>query len=314
MAGSASNVLRSAFVVETTPGTTVATPGFKTLHVPALFTDAITRFHQPTQNAGGALIGDTLLYREAAGSIKDAPITYGLYDSLWESLFQSTFTANAMSDGKARQALTFENSIAAGLGGTTTYKRYLGVEAIGGSISADARGSVKFSMDLLGMQSLTSFTSAIAGATYADSLNLDPFSSTGDLGAITIAGYTLDDMVSFTLDFKYDARDPQPKLGGDVLSGIARGAFRPTIKMRFYVDANHAAIYDAARTQNQTPAKVTLNLGSVTLKKYKFEFWDCYLDMAAPDYTGSSAFLDIMATPVYNRTNSCVMTLTRALV
>lgn len=313
MAGSASNVLRSAFVAETTPGTTPATPGFKTLHVPALFTDNQERFHQPTLTAGGALIGDTLLLRDAIGSIKDAPIVYGLYDPLWESLFQASFFSNVLTDAKARNALTFENSIAAGLGGSTTYKRYRGVEAIGGSISADASGVLKFNMDLLGMQTLDSSTSGVTGATYTDSANVDPLSSTGDLGTISIAGYTLDDMVSFTMDFKYDAREAQPKLGGDVLSGITRGAFRPSIKMRFYIDANHAAIYDAARAQNQTPAKVTINIGSVTLKKYKFEFWDCYLDMAAPDYTGANAFLDIVATPVYNRSNSGVMTLTRAI-
>lgn len=313
MAGSASNALRSAFVVETTPGTTPATPSFKTLHAPILFDDAIERYHQRSLTAGGAIMGDTMIDRKAAGTIKDAPLIYGVYDSFFESLLQSTFSANVLTDGKARQAMTIENAMPAGLGGTQTYKRYKGVEAIGASISIVANQPIKFNMDFHGMQSLDTAASALTGATYTDPNNADPMSAVTDFGTLTLAGYTLDDVVSATINFDYQDREPQPKIGGDVLNSITRGAFMPSVKLRFYVDTNYAAIYDAARQPNQTPAKLTLNLGSVTLKKYKLEFWDCYLDMAAPDYTNPSAFLDVTVTPAYNRSNSGVLTFTRAL-
>ena len=313
MAGTASSQLRSAFVVETTPGTTPTTPAFKTLHTPALFTGEVQRFHQSSQVAGGADIGDAKLTAPAVGKITNAPIVYGLYDSVLESLLQSTFTTNVLLDGKARQCMSFENAAPAGIGGANTMMRYVGVEAINGTIQADARGKVTFSADLLGMASVDATTTAISGATYTDPANNDPFASNADLGAVTFAGYTLDGIASLTVNLTYTGRDGQPVIGGDALAGIARGALTPTITIKAYVDANFMAAYNAARVNNQTAAKLTINLGSVTGKKYKLEFWNCYTDAAPLDFTGNNAFVTITLNAAYSQANSGVLTLTRAL-
>ena len=312
-AGAASNQLRSAFVVETTPGTTPATPSFKTLHQGILFDDDTQRMSQPSLIARGANFGDALLYRKAAGKISNANIVYLVYDTWLESLLQSSFVANVMSDGTSVQAHTVENTIPAGVGGTSIMKRYTGVEAIGAKISADALGKVQFDMDFLGMSSVAATNTAIAGATYTDPANKDPFSATTDIGAITIAGFTLDDLVSMEMDLSYGDRDGQPKLGTDTLAGIARGAFRPMLKFKFYIQSNFQALYDAARVQTQTTAKVTVNMGSVTLKKYKWEFWDCNINTSALELGGSSGFLNVTVEPKYSPANSCILTLTRAV-
>ena len=139
MAGIASNQLRSAFVAETTANTIPTSPAFKTLHSPALFTGEVERFHQNSLVAGGARIGDTLITKPAVGKIT-GPLVYSIYDPLMETLFQSAWSADALTDGKARTTNSFENSIAAGIGGTRTYMRYTGVEAVGGQFMVAARG------------------------------------------------------------------------------------------------------------------------------------------------------------------------------
>ena len=169
MAGIESNRLRSAFVVETVPGTTNATPAFRTLHVPAIFDDSVTRFHQTSLVASGAFLGDALLDRTAKGSIPDAPMVYSVYDQHFESLLRSQWATDAMTNGVLRaQTMTHENSIPAGQGGTMTYLRYKGVETTGAQLKMVKEKEIVIGFDLMGMQSSDSTTTAITGATYSD--------------------------------------------------------------------------------------------------------------------------------------------------
>ena len=85
MAGIDTNQLRSAFVAEVTNGTTPSTPGFLTMHTPAVRNAGPTRSHQGSLVAGGALLGDTLLTNKSGLAIANAPLVYGLYDTLFET-------------------------------------------------------------------------------------------------------------------------------------------------------------------------------------------------------------------------------------
>jgi hypothetical protein len=312
MAGSSSNQLRSAFVEEITSGTIPTSPAFKTSHSPFLFESGVERIHQPSITAGGAYVGDAVQAKMSKGKI-ESMFVYNLYDQMFETLFQSAWVADVMKDGKARKTVTIENSIEAGIGGTRNYLRHVGVEAVGGSVSANARKEVRFSLDLLGMQSKDAVTTALSGATYADPGNEDPFTSNTDLGVITLAGYTLDAIESLEINFNYEGRDPQPQLSSDNLAGVTRGAFRPQIKMRLYLDTNFKALFDVSRANEQTAAKFTANFGSVTGKKYKFEFHKCNVDIAKAAFDQPSAFHEVTLTARYSAAESCVMTLTRAI-
>lgn len=312
-AGASTIMLRSAIVPEVTPGTTPSTPGFKTLHQPIYWKDNVSRYAGTSIIANGSFVGDALLKREGTGSITDADIVYGAYDALFESLFQGSFSTDVLDAGTGRNAFTSENSIPAGEGGTSTMKRYRGVEAIGGTIKGTAGGPINFSMDFMGMQTLDTTTTAIAGATYTDPTNRQPFSATTDIGAITIGPLTLDEIQSIEMNFVYEKREGQMQLGGDTMVGLTRGAFKPVIKFRSYVGANVAVIWDEARVQTGTGRLVTVNLGSETGKKYKFEFHTCFVQLAEPDFTGPSAFLDWEVRGNWSASDGTVMTLTRAI-
>lgn len=314
MAGSSSKQLRSAFVPETVPGTIDATPAFRMMHTPALFDGTSVRYHQLSLVSGGRPIGDTLLDNKVVGSIAKTPLTYGHYDVWFESMFQSSFVSNVLSDDFQRKTLSIENSIPAGIGGTNTMMRWRGVEATDGTLEVDANGVVYTTFSLRGMANQDTVTTAIAGATYAAPANNDPFSSQGDFPSFTIAGYTLDAVAHIKVDFAYDGREDQPQVGTSTLAGITRGGFIPKITVKLYTDTNFAALRDIARQQSQSTVKVTINLGSVTGKKYKMEFWTCYIDMSALDFSNPTTFLNVVLSPAFSTSNGCIMTMTRALV
>lgn len=310
--GTASFDVRHSVNPETVPGTTDATPSWKTLHNPIKWEKTATRFHQRSQIAGGAHFGDALLTKDADGNMA-GPIVYGVNDQLFETLLQSTWTADAMTDAKLEKTMSCEESFAKGVGGSLAYIRRRGVEAVGATLEADAGSEIKFSMDLAGRQVIDTDTAALAGATYTDPVNKDPLSAATDFGAITFAGFTLDELQSIKINFNYDKRAKQRKMGGTVLNGITRGAFIPSIEASFYVGTNLPAIYDAANANTQSSAKLTVNIGSVTLKKYRFEFWKCYVDWSQLDWGGENGFVKLMITPEYSPSNSGVLTMTRAI-
>lgn len=313
MAGIDTKQLRSAFVAEVTANTTPATPAFLTMHTPAINTGESSRAHLSSMTVGGALVGDALLTKKSGLKISKAPLVYGLYDPLIETLFQGAWTTNVLVDAKAVKTVTVENSIPAGDGGTRTYWRDTGVEAVSGSIEMNADSKIELSLDMIGRTSIDATTTAIAGATYTDPSNKDPFSAAVDLGAVTLAGFTLDGITSLSIDFAFEGREPQAQ-GGTTLYGVTRGACRATAKLRCFVDANFMAIYNASRSVTaQTPALFTANFGSVTLKKYKVELLKCYIDIAPLDLSGATAFHDITLTASYSTADSAVMKLTRAI-
>lgn len=312
MTGFASAQLRSAFDPETVPGTTNASPTFKTLPQPLMFGGETNRFQPESLIAGGALYGDALLSKPAASKYS-APLIYATYDTFFASLFQSAWSSDALTDGKTRSTVSFENMMKAGDGGTTTYIRHLGNEAVAGSLKADAHGKIDVTFDFVGMESKNTATAALSGATYTDPSNADPFAAGADLGAVTFAGYTLDGIAALSIDYIQKDRTPQPVMGNYVLEGITLGKFQPLIKVKFRLGTNFAAIVDAARVGTQTPAKFTVNFGSVTAKKYRQEFWKCYVVSAPPDFSAPEAFYEMTLQPTWSVSNSGVMTMTRAL-
>lgn len=311
MAGASSNDLRSAYVAETTPGTIVATPAFTTSDVRFNINATPSHTRSRTQWAGGAMAGQAVNGYEVGGSVQGSLI-YGNYDGWLESLLQGAWSTNVLKDGKATKSFSVENTIPAGAGGTATMLRYRGVEATSGVITAASGEDVNFSFDLMGMGSDASTTTAITGATYTDPTNVTPLAAGLDVGTITMAGYTLNCFNRVEMNFAYEDRDRQRKVGSNDLCGLTRGAIMPTIRARMFVEANFAAIFDDARI-NHTAFAVTVPLGSVSGSKYTVEFPECYFGPATTDFGSADAMLDITINAAYDTTEDCVVKITRAV-
>jgi len=311
MAGTSSNQLRSAYVAETTAGTTVSTPGFTTSQVPILINATPQISESKTLVAKGARAAQSVMGREVAGSMA-GPLIYGSYDAWLETLLQGAWATNVLKDGKSVKAMTVENTIAAGEGGTNTMMRYRGVQAVGGSISANSREAINFSLDLRGMGSDAATTTAITGATYSNPTAKTPLVAGLDVGSVTIAGYTVDCIMRAEMKFAYESRDDQPKLGTYDLCGITRGALVPTVSLRMYVESNFMAIFNAARA-NHTAFAVTIPLGSVSGSKYTVSFPSCSFAAGTLDFGSADAMHDVVINPMYDTTEACVVKITRAV-
>lgn len=311
MAGSSSNELRSAYVAEATAGTMPATPSFTTSDVPILINATSNVSESRTQHALGARSDTSVQGREVAGAMS-GQLIYGNYDVFLETLLQGSWSSNVLKDGKAVSTVSVENAIAAGAGGTNTMMRYRGVEAVGGTISANSEEPINFNFDLMGRASDAASTTAITGATYTDPTNVAPLVSGLDVGTIVIDGYTLDCMSSVEIEFAYEDRNRQTKIGSYDLCGITRGALAPVINARMYIEGNFAAIFDAAR-QNHSAFSVTIPLGNVSGSKYNIEFPSCKFGSGTLDFGSADAMMDVVIHPIYDTTEDCVCKITRAV-
>jgi hypothetical protein len=312
MTGSASSQLRSAYVAETTAGTIPATPGFTTLADAALITATPEIIEQRTLPALGARSGQAVGGITVSGTM-GGKLVYGNLDPILETLLQGAWATNVLKDGKTVKTVAIENTIPAGVGGTSTMMRYRGVQAVGGSLVLASREEIGYSLDLRGMGSDAATTTAIAGASYSDPTNVTPLASGVDVGTVVFNGYTLDCMARAEIQFAFEGREDQPKLASNDLCGIARGAFLPVITARIYVESNFLAIYNAARA-NHTAFSVTFPLGSVSGSKYTLEFPQCAFASGNLDFSGANAIQEVVINPQYDATTEdCVVKITRAV-
>lgn len=313
MAG-ASNINRLyAYILETTQGTTPATPGFTRLPFATLNMTADPRVSENKNVAHKGQRSSIIRNGIAVSGSAQGPLIYGEYDDFLASLFQADWSSDVLVNGEGTVAMTIENTIPQGEGAAVAYNRYRGVEAVGGSIALAVGEQAQISFDLIGIGSDDAATSAISGATYTDVSSTDALSSHADIGVITMSGLgTLSCLRSLTMDFAIEGKDEQQKLSSNDLCGITRGAMVPTLSGEFYVEDSFVAAYNAARAG--TDFALTVPIGSVSGSKYTIEFPSCEFT-AANLQTGENgpAFQPVTIMPKYNSGIGGTCRITRAV-
>lgn len=313
MAGFSTSQMRSAYVPEVTPGTIPATPVFTATPAPMMLMATPQILEGRPLIAKGARLGRGIAALDVTGSISDADMIYGAYDDLFATLLQNAWATDVLRDGKAVRSVAVENTIKAGDGGVDTYLRFRGVEATAATLNLQARQKANLSMTLVGRGSDDSSTTAIVGATYADPDEFDPISSGSDVGTIVMDGYTLDCMEALEINFAFEKRDLQPRIGDDDLCGISRGDFVPVLTANIYVEANFAAIYNAARDRETPSFGVTIPFSAGTGLGYSIEFPSCKFGTAELDMSGTNLMQRVQILPQYDLTEECVVIITRGM-
>lgn len=314
MAGTSSSSLRSAHVAATATGDAPATPAFTTSHAALRLTAPATPIESSSLISGGARLGQGIAAIPVSGEMSETPLIYGAFDDLIETLLQGTWASDVLEDAKASNSLYVENAIPAGEGGTLTMTGFRGVEAVGGTLNLASGAAANLSLNFLGTGSTDTYTTILTDATYTDPTNIEPLSSGVDVGTITAAGYTLDCMESATIEFAFEERDPQPKIGSDDMCGILRGKFKPVINANFYLEANFAAIYNAARDSGASTFAVTFPIGSVSGEKYTLTFPACRFGGTEIDFSSATVMHTVPILPQYSEADGCVCILTRAVL
>jgi len=312
MAGAASNSVRSAYVAETVSGTIPATPGFVTSDDLINVRAVPILSEQSSQRVGGARSGHGVQGLDVTGT-REGAVIYGV-DDLWlESLLQGSWTADVLKDAKELHTLAIENAVPRGQGGAYDYHRYRGVEAIAATYTMQARSDVMRSMDLLGIGADDVTATAVAGATYADPTETDVMTTGTEIGSLTIGAHVLPCIFSLEVELAFDSRQGQPRIQTNDLCGVTRGAFKPIIRARLYVE-NAAAgdIMNASRTTH-TAFAVSFTMGSIAGKKYTWEFPTCHFGTGTLELDQPDAFVDVEILPEYDTTEGSVVKITRAV-
>jgi hypothetical protein len=311
MAGASNTERKTSIVIETTAGSTPATPSFKRLPVNVLNMSANPRVvEQRSIIAGGQRTGISRNGFAVSGSLSSGLI-YGEFDDFFESMFQGSFASDVLKNANDTVAMTIEDSIPQGSGGSLAYLRYRGVEATGGTLNLVAGQDAALSFDLIGSGSDDAATSIITGATYADAGSFDTIGSGSDIGTITMSGMgDLDCMRSCEVRFTKEGKDENLRISSDDLCGISRGAMLPVVAGEFYVEDNFVDIYNASRAG--TSFALTIPIGSVANEKYELFFPDCEF-VEAPLVTGENgpAFQNFSIMPKFDTTEDCTVRLTR---
>ncbi|MCD1619131.1 hypothetical protein K7H20_13760 [Salipiger manganoxidans] len=311
MAGTSSSQLRSAHILEATPGTIPATPAFTTLHAPARMVATPQTIEGRSLVAKGGRLGRGINGIDVTGTLEDS-LKYGVYDNFLATLLQGAWATDVLKDGKAQTTVAVENTLPAGVGGTSTMMRFRGVEAMSGTLNLTARQAATLNLTLAGRGSDDASTTAITGATYTDPTVVDPLSSGADVGTIVFEDITLDCMQSLEINFAFEGRELQPKISSNDLCGITRGDFLPVLTANIYLEANFLAIYNAARARHD-PFSVTIPLGSVTGEKYTIEFPRCHFASTSIDTTGAAVMQNVTIHPEYSTSDSATVIITRAV-
>lgn len=314
MTGAANNERQDAFIKEVTVGTTPATPGFKLAPFDTLQMAGNPRISEARLIAfGGQRSGIAHNGNAVAGSAS-GKLLYGEYDDFFESMFQDQWATEVIINDTEQYSLSIEQAIPQGVGAALTYNRFLGCEAVSGSIVITAGSDVEVNFDILGLTASNSTTTAIAGATYADPVNTNVLGSGDDIGEVDLGVLgTTDCIQNLTIDWGVESKDEQLRISSSSLCGINRGVMRPVITGQFYVEDNFLAIYNAAL--DGTEFALTIPLGIVTTEKYTIEFPKCEF-VEAPLLTSldGPAFQPFRILPIYDATTVGTCKMTRAVV
>ena len=260
--------LRVAYVAETTPGTTPATPAFKQLPVTGGNLTA-------TKVASAVrIINSDRQFRDAPQAAQGATGTYNLafaethWDDMLAAALFGAWSTNVVQNGTTRQSFTLEETEDTG-GGTFVYSRYpmSFLEQFQLDITAgkEITGSASF-----WAQKEIKDTAIVVGATYAAPANT-PVMSAGVSPILTsILGLTTPKIKSIKLSIKNTLRsryvvdqlysfDP-----GEDLSEI-------TGSVDVYVDSNAAM----TAVLSHTLGAINFKIGNASSHRYQFNMPNC---------------------------------------
>ncbi len=253
-----------AYIKETVPGTTPATPVFK--YFPVVSENILPSVEtvQSRQISDLRGVKDQIKVGEAAGGDIAFEWQDAALEDWLESAFRSAWATDVLLDGKTPTAFTVEGTDETG--GTDIYKRALGIQVDRIALEARIRQPMTGTMACRGLEGV--FDNAIiAGATYTASVDERVFNTVDDLSGITVTGLTNPCFTAITLNISNNLRD-QAKLASAALAGVAAGDLDVSGTLELYLDENQLAALNAAK--NDTEGSIVFVAGSETGKKYNF--------------------------------------------
>lgn len=190
---------RVGYIAEVTQGTTPATPAFAELPFTSWNVNLTRGAFEDNSIRSDRMARYNLTGNSEVAGQMDVNMTHGYYDSLLQSLLQSTWTTNVLKTGSTRTSLAMEEQ-QLDIG---EYRVYNGMIVDKFQLTVPANGVVTGKFDLIGFSQSALSTATFTGATWVPVATIkNPFTQYGASGFLKEGGATVGYVTG--LDFTID--------------------------------------------------------------------------------------------------------------
>lgn len=247
------------YITETVFGTTPATPALIELPFTSFGVNLTRDEYEDNSIRADRMERYSLSGNKSVAGSMDVNLAHGLYDVLFESALQSSFTTNVLKVGTTRKSLSIEE----GALDIAQYRVYKGVIVDKFEVDAPASGVVTAKFDLLGLDQTALASSSIDADGYTAAADKKPFTDGGTSGFIkeggTVVGYVTG--LKFTVD---NGHGKNYAFGSDVVRDFNTGNAKVTGTVTVFFE--DAVMYNKFINGTASSLDVKLDDGTNTLQ------------------------------------------------
>jgi len=291
----------AGYIVESTYGTTPATPAFANIRHNSMNLGLTKNVLESEEIRSDRQVVNLRHGTKTVSGEIGFELTYGTFDSLFEAAMGGTWSTNVLKAGTTRRSFTIERKFA-NLA-TPEYHRYTGVEFDGFSLSVTPDAIVSGSFTTMG-QDYAIATAAIAGATYPAATTTIPITSFS--GSVNEGGSSIAIITSIEMTLE-NGLSPLHVVGSDLTNqpGIARSRVSGTLGLWF----QSKALLD--KFINETASSIDFTLTDGT-SSYTFDMGNVKYNGGQPDVDGDGEIqISLPFTALYNSGDASQLMITR---
>jgi len=258
-----SSQTRLAYIVESTYGTTPATPAFLNQRFVSESMNANIENETSNEIRSDRNVTDLIQVGADAGGSVDFELSYGSFDAWLESLMFGAWSSNILKNGNTQKSFTIEKTFEGGA--TDQYHRFTGCVANSLSLAIQAKKVVTGTFDFLA-KGATTAQAIIASATYTAANSNPVINAAANFASFSMSGVTSPELMSLNLKVTNNLRR-QSVVGSLDARGVGTGRFEVTGEAVMYF--TNATLYDLFLAG--TASTLLFTIGGASSKNYAFE-------------------------------------------
>lgn len=254
---------RIAYVVESTYGTTPATPTFETARIIGESLGANIDNITSNELRADRNVSDLVQVGGSSGGALNFELSYGSFDDFLESLMHSAWTTNVLKNGVTQKSFTIEKTFETGA--TDQFHRFTGSIANTLTLSMSTQAIVTGAFGFV-CKGSSSAQAEIASSTYNAATTTEVINAATNFASLAITGATSPELTSLELSITNNLSQQQV-LGSLDSRGITAGRFEVTGSLTAYFD--NEELYELYL--NGTATDLTFKLGGASTANYVFD-------------------------------------------
>ena len=299
---------RCAYIVESTWGTTPATPTFLPLRV----LDAGIRTNKKTQAiqeiAAHRNVADEIQTSQGGSAAYKFALSYATFDDIMSSALMGAWATNVLKVGASHAlSMTFEETLQ--LNGSLSFSRLTGGMVDTFDLDITAGAGINGAFTVKG-QKETLDTAIISGATYTAANTKTPMAAGLGVASLSVLGLTTPAVRRVALSIKNGLRD-RFVIDSNFTQEFGEGLCEVTgtIEMYFKSNAHYQKVLDHGS------GDLTMTLGTTTTEKYTIDMPACiFLDGArVVGGVGSDVMVNVPFRAKYDSGSASSISITRAV-